>query len=91
MYASATSSGCPRIISRPLCIQRQSLHRSFIEPSEWLTRNIARAVSMISAILAWALTRNCASPADSASSISRMSGSMCTATENASRENMPEE
>ena len=59
-------------------------------PSAWLTSTIVCAWLQSSRILFADLRRKRASPTDSASSISRMSGSMLTATENASRPYMPE-
>ena len=86
-----TSSGSPRIISVPWSSHIASLHISLMLPRPWLTRNMARALSRSSAILALAFSRKCASPVDSASSIIRMSGFMCTATEKPTRADMPEE
>src|SRR3954464_6626602 len=60
-------------------------------PIEWLTSTIVRASPHSSRIFSNDLRRKRASPTESASSISRMSGSMLTATENASRPYIPEE
>jgi hypothetical protein len=50
-----------------------------------------RASAQSSRIFANDFALNFASPVDSASSINKMSGSMCTATENAKRPNIPDE
>ena len=91
IYALTTSSGWPRSISLPWSSQIASLHISLMLPSPWLTKNMARALSRSSAIFAFAFSRKCASPVDSASSIIKMSGFMWTATENPTRADMPEE
>ena len=75
----------------PLSSHIASVHISLMLFSPWLTRNMARADSRSSAILSVALARKWASPVDSASSTIKMSGFMCTATEKATRADMPEE
>ena len=60
-------------------------------PSACETSTTVRSSLHSSRILRAHLRRNFASPTDSASSISRMSGSIITATENASRPYMPDE
>ena len=78
-------------MSLPWSSQIASLHMSLMVPSAWLTRSIVRACPISSSIFRAAFFLNLASPADRASSMMRTSGSMCTATEKARRENMPEE
>ena len=79
------------IISCPSCsqmISSQSLRMFF---REWLTMRIVPACPQSSRILSNDLRRKRASPTESASSMSRMSGSMFTATEKARRPYMPDE
>ena len=65
--------------------------RSWIVPSAWETSTTVRSSEHSSRILRAHFRRNRASPTDSASSMSRMSGSIITATANASRPYMPDE
>src|SRR5918996_4109196 len=91
LYSSITVSGSSRIAIRPSCIQMISVQslRSAFRP--WLTMKIVPACEHSSRILSNDLRLKRASPTESASSMSRMSGSMFTATEKASRPYIPDE
>ena len=90
MYASTTASGSSHIRITPRSSQIAWSQSSRIDPRACETSTIVCACEHSSFILFADLRRKRASPTDSASSISRMSGSMLTATENASRPYMPE-
>ena len=91
MYASITDSGSSHIRSSPSCIQIAWSQRSLIDCSAWETRTTVRSCSQSLRMRRNDLRLNRASPTDSASSMSRMSGSMFTATLNARRPYMPDE
>src|SRR5690606_27551770 len=90
-YAATTCSASPICRTRPLSSHIALSQKSATWLSEWDTNTIVPARSSSWRMVFMLFSRNSASPTASTSSSRRMSGFRCIDTENANRENMPDE
>ena len=88
-YRLTTSSTSPSSASRPFSNSTARVHSALIAVMLWLTKRTVRPLRLTWPIFPRHFCWNWASPTASTSSTTRISGSRCDATANASRVYMP--